>query len=309
MPLLSFDRLGYRRHATRFRAADLDVDLRGRRCLVTGANSGIGYATAEALAARGGEVVLLCRNASRGRAAAERIKQATGNEAVTLTLVDLSDFESIDVAVDAIGSRPVHVLVHNAGVLPEERIVSPDGYELTLAVHVLGPHRLTRALRSNLERSDGGRVVWVSSGGMLTKRLSLADPNWRDRPYDGVDAYAETKRAQVVLSELWAEQLRDAGVVVNAMHPGWADTPAVRTSLPGFHRLTRAILRTPEEGADTVIWLAASEPGGAHTGRFFFDREPVKTHWVPTTREQPADRGALWALCEGATKAARGRAA
>ena len=87
---------------------------------------------------------------------------------------------------------------------------------------------------------------------------TAADPNWTERDYDGVVAYAETKRAQVVLAELWAEELREIPVVVNAMHPGWADTPAVRSSLPRFHRITQSILRTPAEGADTVVWLAAS---------------------------------------------------
>jgi len=133
---------------------------------------------------------------------------------------------------------------------------------------------------------------------MYTRRLELADPCWTARPYDGVVAYAETKRAQVVLAELWAERLRGTRVVVNAMHPGWADTPAVRTSLPRFHRLTRAILRTPAEGADTVVWLAAAPGARAWSGCFFFDRIPRRTHLVPFTREREDARRRLWALCE-----------
>jgi len=95
--------------------------------------------------------------------------------------------------------------VHNAGVLPGERVETDDGLELTFATNVVGPFLLTRLLRSNLEKSPDGRVIWVSSGGMYTRRLNLEDPNWTERGYDGVIAYAETKRAQVVLSELWAE--------------------------------------------------------------------------------------------------------
>jgi NAD(P)-dependent dehydrogenase (short-subunit alcohol dehydrogenase family) len=133
---------------------------------------------------------------------------------------------------------------------------------------------------------------------MYTRRLNLEDPNWTGRDYDGVLAYAETKRAQVVLAELWAEELRGSSVVVNAMHPGWADTPSVKSSLPRFHRLTRSILRTPAEGADTVVWLAASVPARGWTGRFFFDREPRRTHLLPFTREPSEERGALWKLCE-----------
>jgi NAD(P)-dependent dehydrogenase (short-subunit alcohol dehydrogenase family) len=97
---------------------------------------------------------------------------------------------------------------------------------------------------------------------------------------------------------LWAEALRGSSVVVNAMHPGWADTPSVETSLPRFHRVTRSILRTPAEGADTVVWLAASPRARQLTGRFFFDREERRTHLLPFTRESEEDRRALWELCE-----------
>jgi NAD(P)-dependent dehydrogenase (short-subunit alcohol dehydrogenase family) len=198
-----------------------------------------------------------------------------------------------------LAERPVDVLVHNAGVLPAERSETADGLELALATHVAGPFLLTRLLEPALAAARGARVIFVSSGGMYTRRLQVRDPNWtRRRRYDGVVAYAETKRAQVVLAELLAERLRGAGVVVHSMHPGWADTPAVRSSLPGFHRATRAILRSPAEGADTVVWLAASERAGLSTGRFFFDREPRRTHWLPGTRERARDRERLLELCE-----------
>ncbi len=123
-------------------------------------------------------------------------------------------------------------------------------------------------------------------------------PQQRLFPYDGVVAYAETKRAQVVLAELWAERLRSQRIAVNAMHPGWADTPSVRSSIPGFYRMTRHILRTPAEGADTIVWLAAADAARAHSGRFFFDREPRGTHWLPGTRETDAERRALWKRVE-----------
>jgi NAD(P)-dependent dehydrogenase (short-subunit alcohol dehydrogenase family) len=297
-PVLSFDRLGFRRHALGFDPAALDVDLAGRRCVITGGNSGIGYATANALAALGAEVVLLCRNRARGEEAVRSIRQSTGNDEVSLTLLDITDLSAVDTVAGALAARPVDVLVHNAGVLPDSRVETREGLELGFATHVAGPHRLTRGLRPALEAAGAARVVWVSSGGMLTCRLNVRDPQWRSRPYDGVRAYAETKRAQVVLSELWAEELRSAGVRVNAMHPGWADTPAVRKSLPRFHRAAEAILRTPEEGADSVVWLAASKATGEETGRFFFDRSAVRTHWIPWTRESVGDRRALWNLCE-----------
>ncbi len=296
----SFDRTGFRIHSLTFRADDLEVDLSGRRCLVTGANSGIGYESALALADLGAEVALLCRNRERAERAALQIREQTGNARVFPEVVDLSDLGSIRAAAARLASDAVDVLVHNAGVLPDERIETEDGLELTWATHVIGPFLLTRLLREKLEKSPDGRVIWVSSGGMYTRRLQLADPNWTARAYDGVIAYAETKRAQVVLSELWADELRGSSVVVNAMHPGWADTPSVKTSLPRFHRVTRHILRTPAEGADTVVWLAACPRARQWTGRFFFDREPRRSHALPFTRESDEDRRALWELCERA---------
>ncbi|MCG8588223.1 MAG: SDR family NAD(P)-dependent oxidoreductase [Proteobacteria bacterium] len=297
----SFDRTGFRIHSLTFQPDDLDVDLSQRRCVVTGANSGIGYETALALADLGARVVLVCRDRERGQEAVERVQKQTGNARVSLEVADLSVLASVRSVADRLGSESVDVLVHNAGVLPDERTETADGLELTFAVHVAGPFLLTRLLRQRLEQSPDGRVLWVSSGGMYTRRLQLEDPNWTSRDYDGVLAYAETKRAQVVLAELFAEELRGTRVVVNAMHPGWADTPSVRSSLPRFYGATRHFLRTPAEGADTVVWLAACPRAGDETGRFFFDRQPRRTHLLPFTRESERDRRALWRLCEQLT--------
>ena len=297
---LSFDRTGFRIHSLAFRPDDLEVDLSARRCLVTGANSGIGYQAALALADLGAEVVLLCRSRERGEAAAERIREQTGSTRVLVEELDLSRLASVWSAAARLREGPVDVLIHNAGVLPDRRIETEDGLELTFATHVVGPFLLTRLLRPALEKSSDARVIWVSSGGMYTRRLNLRDPSWRERDYDGVVAYAETKRAQVILAELWAEELRGSSVVVNSMHPGWADTPSVRTSLPGFYRVMRARLRTPAEGADTAVWLAASPRASQWTRCFFFDREIRRTHLLPFTRESEEDRSGLWRMCEEA---------
>lgn len=300
-PVGSFDRLGFARHSLGFDADDLDVDLRERHVVVTGANSGIGLATSLALADLGARVTAVCRDEERGRQAVELIRSRTGSRRVALLRADLSDLSDVERASGELAKEGVDVLVHNAGVLPSERGESAEGLELTFATHIAGPHLMTARLRPALEASADARVIWVSSGGMLTTRLRLDDPQWRARPYDGVRAYAETKRAQVVLSELWATEFRDTGIKVHAMHPGWADTPAVASSLPRFHQLTRAILRTPAEGADTVVWLAASERGASESGRFYFDRSAVRTHWLPSTLERDGDRDRLWRLCGGAT--------
>jgi dehydrogenase/reductase SDR family member 12 len=298
--VLSFSQPGFQLHALAFDPEDLQVDLAGRRCAVTGANSGIGFETALALAELGADVVLLCRSEERGQEAAARIGERTGSRRVSVERCDVSDLASVRAAAARLRPGGLDVLVHNAGLLPASRLASPQDLELCLATHVVGPYVLTTQLLPALERSRDARVVWVSSGGMYTRRLQLEDPNWERRAaaYDGVVAYAETKRAQVVLSGLFAERLAGGSVRVNAMHPGWAETPGVARSIPGFFRATRAILRTPAQGADTVVWLAASPAGGEVSGRFFFDRRPRRTHWLPFTQETDRERAKLWDLCE-----------
>lgn len=293
--VLPFSRVGFALHSLAFDEHDLDVDLSPRRCLVTGANQGLGFEAALGLADLGAETVLLCRDAARGEEAAARIREQTGNPRVFAVRLDVSDLADVRAVAATLAAGPIDVLVHNAGLLPAERTLTADGIERTMATHVVGPHLLTTLLRPALAR--GARIVWVSSGGMYTKKLSLEDWNWEARPYDGVAAYAQTKRMQVVLSELWAARL-GRSARVNAMHPGWADTGGVRTSIPRFHQITQSILRTPAEGADTIVWLAASAAAGKRTGEFFLDRKPRATHVLPLTRESESDRRALWELCE-----------
>ena len=284
----SFDQSGFRRHAMSFEPGDLEVDLSGRRCLVTGANSGIGYAAARSLAARGAEVWLVCRNPERGAAALASLREETGSEQLRLTLLDLSDLDAIRSWAESFQPERIDVLIHNAGLLPLERSLTPAGHEITFATHVLGPYLLTQLLRERLEAAAAARVIWVSSGGMYSKKLSLEDRDWSQRSYEGVAAYAQTKRMQVVLSELFAERWGDP-VRFHAMHPGWVETPGVQTSLPRFWEFTKDRLRTPEEGADTVVWLEQ---------RRVLVRSPAALDDPPPLhRRQPGGaRGALGAL-------------
>ena len=143
---------------------------------------------------------------------------------------------------------------------------------------------------------------------MYTAGLALDDLQYEKTAYNGSRAYARTKRALVVLTELWAEQLKGSGVVVHAMHPGWADTPGVASSLPGFHTVTRRLLRTPEQGADTISWLAASPEAARASGAFWLDREPHVTHVFPGTDPTPAERRQLWEALTKLTTLSRARA-
>jgi NAD(P)-dependent dehydrogenase (short-subunit alcohol dehydrogenase family) len=287
----SFDRAGFARHARRFDASDLDVDLSGQAALVTGGNSGIGLATARGLAQLGADVWLLCRDRARGEAAAAEI----GPRARVAT-VDVSDLRSVDAVVAQL-PRQVHALVHNAGVLLDARVLSAQGFEQTVATHLIGPWALTRRLADRM--GPGARLIWVASGGMYPVRLdpvALFDP---PSPFDGVTAYAQCKRAQVALTPALAD--RYPSWSVQAMHPGWADTPAVASSLPRFHAWTRGILRTPAQGADTVVWLAAAAAPTRVHGGFWFDRAQVDPHPLPWTRSRPGDLDAVVARLDAMT--------
>jgi NAD(P)-dependent dehydrogenase (short-subunit alcohol dehydrogenase family) len=296
--VFSFDRSGYRRHARSFCDDDTAVDLSGRVCLVTGANSGIGRATAKALAERGGDVWLLCRDRTRGQEAMRACRRATGNRQVRLAVVDVADICSVRRFAERFEPQKVDVLIHNAGVLPAARHETAQGLELTLATNVIGPFLLTRLLHARLAAAGGARVIFVSSGGMYAQRLSLADCDWSRRSFDGVAAYAQTKRMQVVLAEMLAHRWSRDHIAVHAMHPGWADTPAVRTSIPRFWRVMRERLRTAEQGADTVVWLAIARAPNVPSGRFWFDRAARPTHLLPFTVESRRERERLWSTCE-----------
>jgi dehydrogenase/reductase SDR family protein 12 len=286
----SFDASGFRRHAARFDPADLQVDLSDRVVVVTGGNRGLGLATVSALARLGATVHLGSRSASRGRAAVEAVRAETGSDRVHLMLLDVSTRSGVRSA--RLPER-VDVLVHNAGILPSERTSTEDGLESTLATNLVGPFLLTWRARASLLQSRDPRVIHVSSGGMYTQRLDVdALANQRGR-FDGAVAYARTKRAQVVLTSL-LQALWVRRVHVSAMHPGWADTPGVETSLPGFYRVMRRRLRTPDQGADTTVWLAARREAPEPRGALWFDRAVAPPHLVPGTRDRPGEREALW---------------
>jgi len=298
--VLSFGRAGYERHARAFHPGELEVSLAGKTAWVTGANSGIGYVTARALGALGARVVLLCRDEARGASALARIRGEVPAGAFELDRLDISSLADVR-AVVARRSEAVHLLVHNAGVLPLQRTTTSEGHELTWATNVLGPFALTSLLLPNLRQAKA-RVLTVTSGGMYPVRLGLPALQGQVERFDGVAAYAQTKRSEVILNALWAA--REPGIRFHAMHPGWADTPGVQHSLPRFHGLTRQILRTPEQGADTLVWLAAAERPGHSSGQLWFDRAEAPTHAFPWTRESERERAALWGLCERLTQTA-----
>jgi len=184
------------------------------------------------------------------------------------------------------------VLVNNAGVLTQERELSADGIELTLATNVIGPFLLTELLIPALERSAPSRIVNVSSGGMYTQKLQADDLQSEQEDFDGPTVYARTKRAEVILTAMWAGRLAATGITVHAVHPGSADTPEVRSSLPRFYRVTRPLLRSPNQGADTILWLGAAAEPAQSSGGFWHNRRRRPTHLLPGPEKPRRSAGA-----------------
>lgn len=269
--------------------------VRGRTVMVTGANAGLGRATSETLAEGGARVVMVCRDREKGEEARQAVASVASLEP-ELLVADLSSLASVrEAAATWLGwDEPLDVLVNNAGVMPPERVLTGEGFELTFATNVLGPFLLSRLLMPSLEEGSDPRIVMVSSGGMYASRFSLADPELDRREYDPTEVYAHTKRAEVMLADEFDLRFEPTSC---SMHPGWAATPGVASSLPRFNRVMGPVLRSPEAGADTIVWLAGASAEEAPGGLFYEDRRPRPKYRLPGTRETASDRRELFELC------------
>ena len=295
--MLGFTRFGYR--AARRHWNPVSAYLRDRHVVITGATSGLGLAAAETLAARGAELTLVARDRVKARSVARDLKRRYGNPRIHVEIADLSLLGDVRALVSRLleQGRPVDVLVNNAGALINPRTETPEGLEKSFALLLAGPYVLGEGLRPLLtlaaKARGEARVVNVLSGGMYTQKVHVDDLESRRGEYSGSVAYARAKRGLMIVTEEWARHWAKDGIVVNAMHPGWADTPGVESALPEFHRVTGKVLRSPEEGADTIVWLAAATEAGKVSGEFWLDRRPRLKHVLAGTRETPAERRRL----------------
>ena len=241
----SYTTLGYNHRKSKFAQLEpVSQSLQDKIFVVTGANSGIGLAATEKLLAAGAGVIMACRSFERSFQAYQTLLQRYPKAKLELSPVDVSDLHNVDAFCDWLESKTDYIdgLVHNAGVLLDQYQETELGHEVTFATHVLGPFFMTLRLKKLLSAAGSGQVVFVSSGGMYTQRLNpqnLMEP--KAHGFDGVKAYAQAKRAQVELTELLAEEFSESGVRINAMHPGWADTPGVENALPVFYKTLKLI--------------------------------------------------------------------
>lgn len=262
--------------------------LTGRHVAVTGASSGLGRQTAVELAALGAHVHLVVRDEDRGRRVADEL-----GEPSTVWRCDVSDLDSVRDFGQAYlaGGAHLDALVHNAGSMPQERRESAQCREMTMALHVLGPVAMTEQLLPAMTGRQA-RVVFVTSGGMYSQRLRADDPDYLEPPYSPTTAYARSKRAQVELLPVLQRRWQPHGVRVYAMHPGWANTPGITSSLPTFSRLTRPVLRDARAGVDTTTWLVATDPAPPGGG-LWHDRRQRPTHLLPRTRVGESEQARL----------------
>jgi len=270
--------------------------MAGRTVLVTGPTSGLGRAATDALAGLGARVVLVGRSEERLTRLRDEMVRVHGEDRFPVVVADMGSLVSVRAAVaQIVATEPrLDVLVDSAGAIHMERVEGPDGIEATLAVLVVGPFALVAGLLPLLRRTAGSRVIAVTSGGMYFQRLDLDDLQSQVGEFTGARAYAKAKRAQIALVREWSRRFAGSGVSFAVMHPGWADTPGLAETLPGFYGTMRPLLRTAAEGADTIVWLATQADPASTSGRLYLDRRPRPFDRIPSTRLTAADRRRLW---------------
>jgi NAD(P)-dependent dehydrogenase (short-subunit alcohol dehydrogenase family) len=275
--------------------------LQGQVCLITGATSGIGQATAHALARKGAAVVILGRNPEKGASTLAGIQQETGNPSIGFLLADLTDQGQVRRAAADFRERyaRLDVLINNAGGFFWRRQESIDGIEMTLALNHLAPFLLTNLLLDVLEASAPARVINVSSDMHRSAQMDFDDLQM-EHGYSGMKAYARSKLAMILFTYELARRLGRTHVTANAVHPGFVATNIGLTN--AFLRLFRPVMRlfakSPEEGAETSVYLAASPDVTSTTGAYFVYREKVRSS--PATYDAAAAER-LWEISTGLT--------
>lgn len=273
--------------------------MEGKTVVITGATAGIGYAAAHALAGMGAWVLGVSRSAERCARAADAIRSETGNPAVEMLCADLSSMPATDRVAEEIRERTerLDVLVNNAGAIFLRRRVSADGLEMTFALNHLSGFLLTSRLLDLLSASAPARIINVSSNAHYGARIRFEDLQLR-RGYFAMTAYGQSKLANLLFTYELARRLSGSAVTVNAMHPGLVRTNIARDN--GFlaalvQRWILRAARSPEKGAETIVFLAAAPEVEGVNGKFFIDREPVRSSARSYTE---SDAARLWAVSE-----------
>ena len=276
--------------------AAVESDLAGRTFLVTGANTGIGLATATALAGRGGRVYVTARSAVAGSDAAARIKAATGSDSVVPLLLDLADLDSVRACASGVLAlgEPLHVLINNAGLAGRQG-VTRQGFELAFGVNHLGHFALTMALLDILKASAPARIVNVSSEAHYTARgIEFDVLRRRGRGITGMRQYAVSKLSNVLFTQELARRLAGTGVTAYALHPGVVASDIWRRVPWPARRLMTMRMISTEEGARTSVYCATSPDVRGDSG-LFYDKCAIREPSRVATPELAAE---LWRRSE-----------
>jgi NAD(P)-dependent dehydrogenase (short-subunit alcohol dehydrogenase family) len=275
--------------------------MEGKVALITGGTSGIGKAAATELAGMGAGVVVTGRNKERAEAAVGEIQHSSGSEKVSFMLADFAVQAEVYGLAEAFKERHdrLDVLVNNAGLILSKRTVTPDGIETTLAVNHLAPFLLTNLLLDVLKKSVPSRVITVTSEARRRAEINFDDLQ-SERHYRAFQVYGMTKLANILFTYELAERLRGTGVVANCVHPGAVNTNFGKNNRNLGTLLFRAFkpfMRTPEQGADIIVFLASSPEAEEMTGRYLIDREEVS----PAQPSDVAIQRRLWEVSEELT--------
>jgi NAD(P)-dependent dehydrogenase (short-subunit alcohol dehydrogenase family) len=269
-------------------------------CVLTGATSGIGRAAASALARQGYALALVCRSREKGERTAAELRTETPGAAVSLFLADLGEQADVRrVAGELLAALPrIDVLLNNAGIVNLAREETPDGREATFAVNHLAYFLLTDLLLERLRASAPARIVSVASDAHRFGRLDLDDLEYRRRRYRSMQVYGSSKLLNILWNQELARRLAGSGVTANCLHPGGVNTGLGDNNnrvIATVGRLVKRFMRTPEQGADTAVWLATAPELEGVTGKYFADR---KERQPSAPARDPANARRLWEISE-----------
>lgn len=273
--------------------------LDGKTVVVTGATGGLGSEMAIAFAKAGATVWVTGRNKAGLETLKATIDAEVPGASINTYQLDLASLDAVRDFAQTLNSqlKSLDVLIHNAGALVHKFDSTEDGIEITAQVHVVAPFVLTSELLPLLNATPDSRVLTTSSGGMYTKAVTSKSLDCSEANFNGSGAYAMAKRAQIDLTKKWSQLPLAHTIHFHTMHPGWADTPGIREALPKFYRLVDRFLRTPRQGADTMVWLGIDKQALETNGNFWFDRKIRRTVILPRTRTSQADVDELWDWC------------